>query len=190
MGPCGQIPNHHSGYLLQSHAVEIEMYFPNQSWSWDGISSWLVWPMPEARKGSIKELCWKVCLHIVYPIQGIFLCLCTMGSAHFTNSPPTPLCELHAKQSPQFSTHTQASLLEVTVSTSPYLHLNATLLVKISILVLPPSTHTYTLDVMSPSFDLRTFWALNMVQFTFCFRKLSYSSRVSKECIILAFGFP
>ena len=40
MGPCCQIPNLHPGYLLQSVTVEIEMCFPNQGWSWDGISAW------------------------------------------------------------------------------------------------------------------------------------------------------
>lgn len=188
MGPCCQIPNHHSGYLLQSHAVEIEMCFPNKA-DPEMESAWLVWLMPDARKSSIKELCWKGCLHIVYPTQGLFLCLvrnvvCSLYKLTFHFSLWAP-CKTKSPSSPHIP---QASLLEVNVSAGPYLHLNATLLVKFFYTVLPPSTHTYTLDVILPSFALRTFWA--MVQFTSCLRKLCYSAQVSREGIILVFGFP
>lgn len=70
MGPCCQIPNHHPGYLLQSLTVEIEMCFPNQSWSWDGAivrqdtvaDAW----GPDTAQNSSERCCWKMSPHIVY----------------------------------------------------------------------------------------------------------------------------
>lgn len=192
MGPCCQIPNHHPGYLLQSLTVEIEMYFPNQSWFWDGISTWshrhsvgAAWGPESTQKDGVKELCWKVCLHIVYPIQCVFLCLrhdviCllykltshsslwTLGKTKSPSSPHMPrlLCRRWIFMLVPIS----FSLIQGDPS-------QCTQLVKFFYTCSPTisNTRTCTLDMMSLSLDLRILSALNMAQFTFCLKKLSNS---------------
>lgn len=133
MGPCCQIPNHHPGFLFQSLAVEIEMCFPNQSQSWDRISTWSdrnsvadAWGPGSAGNRSIKELCWKVCLHVVYPIQHGFLCLmhnvvCSLSklASHYFS-----LWTPGETKSPRSAHMPQASPLEVNIYVSPYLLLS------------------------------------------------------------------
>lgn len=90
MGPCCQIPNHHPGYLLQSLTVEIEMCFPNQSWSRDGAMSLCIvrrdsvadaWG-PDTAQNSSERHCWKMSPHIVHSNSHCFPYPCVTLSAH------------------------------------------------------------------------------------------------------------
>lgn len=172
MEPCCQIPYLHPEYLFQSFTVEIEMCFPNQGWSWDGISAWSerdsmadAWGPKSTQNDGIKRLCWKVCLHISPQFSAASFARCTMWSTPLTfQTHLPPLLSVKSRQNkiPQFSTMSQTSLLEVNVGPHFLLYSSRR---PISI---PPRwwhfsrpapclqhTHIHTLDVMAPSLDLR-----------------------------------
>lgn len=99
MGPCCQIPNLHPGYLFQSLTVEIEMCFPDQVWSCDGISTWSERDsMAEAQEpertqnNGSKELCWQGCLHSSTQFSTVPFTWCTEQSTPPTFQTHIPQC--------------------------------------------------------------------------------------------------
>lgn len=116
---------------------------------------------------------------------------CAMWSAHFTNSSSTPsLCEPHAKQSPQFSTHTPGFSAGGECFRWSLLPSHCYLVGEVFLYLFyhPQHTHTLWMWYFLPSIlELFEPWTWNSSHPAL---GSCHSSQVNRECIILVFGFP
>lgn len=174
------------------------MCFPNQSWSWNGISASSdrnSVPMP----GDLEVLemmilrSWKGGLHIVYLNHCGFLCLmhnivCSFSkpTSHYfsVNSrqrkilqPSTYISRLLYQRRAFILVPTYFSFLQG----DPFqCHRGEVFLYLLHIPYSNTHIHTdmHTLYMMSPSLKLRILWALSMAQCKFCLTKLSHFAQV------------